>query len=49
MPVYFNGKRYITPDRDSHNVTNGWKTIRLVGGNVGREGTYTWDLTRIKS
>lgn len=25
QPVYSDGKNYITPDIDSHNVTNGWK------------------------
>jgi uncharacterized protein YukE len=43
MPVYTNGKEYITPDRDSHNVTNGWKTFDRRGN---RTGTWNWDLTQ---
>jgi uncharacterized protein YukE len=47
MPVYTNGKDYITPDRDSHNVTNGWKTFNRRGQ---RTGTWNWDLTeRVKN
>jgi uncharacterized protein YukE len=42
MPVYFNGKQYLTPDRDSHNVDNGWKTFSRRGN---RTGTWNWDLT----
>ena len=42
MPVYTNGKSYLTPDRDSHNVTNGWKTFN---GRGQRTGTWNWDLT----
>jgi len=44
--VFFNGKQYITPDVDSHNVTNGWKSFDLRGR---RTGTWNSDLTqRIK-
>ncbi len=42
MPVYFNGKQYLTPDRDSHNVDNGWKIFNRRGK---RTGTWNWDLT----
>jgi len=42
MPVYTNGKSYLTPDRDSHNVSDGWKTFNRRGK---RTGTWNWDLT----
>jgi uncharacterized protein YukE len=42
MPVYTNGKEYLTPDRDSHNVSDGWKIIDRRGD---RTGTWNWDLT----
>nr|WP_154325579.1 toxin C-terminal domain-containing protein [Pantoea sp. 201603H] len=45
QPVYFDGKTYITPDVDSHNVTNGWKMFDRRGD---RMGTYDSDLNRIK-
>jgi hypothetical protein len=45
MPVYSNGENYITPDRDAHNVTNGWKLFDRRGN---RLGTYSWNLTRLK-
>ena len=45
QPVYFNGKTYITPDIDSHNVTNGWKIFDRKGE---RMGTYDSDLNRTK-
>lgn len=45
QPVYTDGDDYITPDRDGHNVSNGWKIYDRRGV---RLGTYTWDLTRIK-
>lgn len=38
-------KNYITPDFDSHNITNGWKLFDKKGN---RNGTYTSDLQRIK-
>jgi hypothetical protein len=40
--VYSDGDNYITPDVDSHNVTNGWKMFNRRGQRVG---TYDWDLT----
>jgi uncharacterized protein YukE len=43
MPVYTNGSGYLTPDRDSHNVSNGWKTFDRRGQ---RTGTWNWDLTQ---
>lgn len=42
MPVYSNGKEYLTPDRDSHNVTDDWKILDRRGQ---RMGTWNWDLT----
>ncbi|WP_216896913.1 toxin C-terminal domain-containing protein [Nocardia alni] len=45
QPVYTNGKDYLTPDVDSHNVTNGWKLIDRRGQ---RQGTYTWNMQRVK-
>ena len=42
MPVYTNGKEYLTPDRDSHNVSDGWKVLDRRGQ---RTGTWNWDLT----
>lgn len=45
QPVFFDGKTYITPDVDSHNVTNGWKMFDRKGKRIG---TYDRDLNRIK-
>ncbi|CFR16777.1 hemagglutinin-like secreted protein [Yersinia frederiksenii] len=45
QPVFYNGKDYITPDVDSHNVTNGWKLFNRKGDRVG---TYDSDLKKIK-
>jgi len=45
QPVFFDGKTYIMPDVDSHNVTNGWKMFDRKGK---RMGTYDSDLKRIK-
>ncbi|XVJ69129.1 MAG: hypothetical protein HEQ39_05360 [Rhizobacter sp.] len=45
QPVYFDGKNYITPDIDGHNVTNGWKKFSRQGD---RLGTYDSNLNRIK-
>lgn len=45
QPVYFNGKNYITPDVDGHNVTNGWKLFNKKGDRVG---TYNSDLEKVK-
>ncbi|EFF0799042.1 TPA: hypothetical protein RY436_003478 [Escherichia albertii] len=39
------GKNHITPDVDSHNVTNGWKIFDRKGN---RTGTYDDKLNRIK-
>ena len=43
--VYWNGKNYITPDVDGHNVSDGWKIFDRRGN---RLGTYDKDLKRIK-
>ncbi|UJW28739.1 toxin C-terminal domain-containing protein [Saccharothrix sp. AJ9571] len=43
--VYSNGKYYITPDVDGHNVTNGWKVFNRRGQRIG---TYDSDLNYIK-
>lgn len=43
--VFYNGKKYITPDVDSHNVTNGWKMFNSKGKRIG---TYDSELNRIK-
>ncbi|WP_077587452.1 toxin C-terminal domain-containing protein [Rodentibacter caecimuris] len=45
QPVYWNGKNYITPDVDGHNVTDGWKMFDRRGN---RLGTFDKDLNRIK-
>lgn len=45
QPVFTDGKNYITPDVDSHNVTNGWKMFDRKGR---RTGTYNDKLKRIK-
>ncbi len=45
QPVYYNGKTYISPDVDSHNVANGWKMFNSKGKRIG---TYDSDLNRIK-
>jgi hypothetical protein len=45
QPVFSNGKNYITPDIDSHNVSNGWKLFNSKGKRIG---TYDNDLIRIK-
>jgi hypothetical protein len=46
QPVFSNGKGFITPDVDAHNVTNGWKTFSKKGV---RTGTWNSDLSeRIK-
>jgi hypothetical protein len=42
QPVFSNGKKFITPDIDGHNVTNGWKTFDIKGR---RTGTWNQDLT----
>ncbi|MFH9944577.1 RHS repeat-associated core domain-containing protein [Streptomyces murinus] len=43
--VFFNGKNYITPDVDGHNVSDGWKMFNKKGQRIG---TYESDLTYIK-
>ncbi|MBV6702720.1 toxin C-terminal domain-containing protein [Kitasatospora aureofaciens] len=43
--VFSNGKNYITPDVDSHNVTNGWKMFDRRGNRIG---TYDSDLNYVK-
>ena len=45
QPGYWNGKNYITPDIDGHNVTNGWKVFDRRGKRIG---TYDADLNFIK-
>uniref|UniRef100_UPI001F4D4ABC toxin C-terminal domain-containing protein n=3 Tax=Rosenbergiella nectarea TaxID=988801 RepID=UPI001F4D4ABC len=45
QPAFFNGKDYITPDVDGHNVSYGWKKFSKKGV---RLGTYDIDLKRIK-
>ncbi|NBI14072.1 hypothetical protein GVX81_10830, partial [[Haemophilus] felis] len=45
QPVYSNGKNYITPDIDGHNVSDGWKMFDKKGK---RLGTYDKNLNRIK-
>ncbi|MFF9103735.1 toxin C-terminal domain-containing protein [Streptomyces rubrogriseus] len=43
--VFFNGKNYITPDVDGHNVSDGWKMFNKKGQRIG---TYDADLNYIK-
>ncbi|CAL9560519.1 DUF6531 domain-containing protein [Streptomyces sp. enrichment culture] len=43
--VFSNGKNYITPDVDGHNVSDGWKMFNKKGQRVG---TYDADLNYIK-
>lgn len=43
--VYYDGKTYISPDVDGHNVTNGWKMFDRRGRRVG---TYDSDLNYLK-
>ncbi|WP_277761824.1 hemagglutinin repeat-containing protein [Pseudomonas sp. A34-9] len=45
QPVFFDGKKYITPDVDGHNVTGGWKVFDKKGRRVG---TYDKDLNWVK-
>ena len=45
QPAFFNGKDYITPDVDGHNVSEGWKKFSKKGV---RLGTYDKDLNRVK-
>ncbi|MCX4756216.1 polymorphic toxin-type HINT domain-containing protein [Kitasatospora purpeofusca] len=43
--VFSNGKNYITPDVDGHNVTGGWKMFNRRGVRIG---TYDGDLNYLK-
>ncbi|MGY2262201.1 toxin C-terminal domain-containing protein [Pseudomonas sp. SDO55104_S430] len=43
--VFYNGKQYITPDVDGHNVSNGWKVFDKKGN---RLGTYDENLNWVK-
>ncbi|EPD55799.1 DUF6531 domain-containing protein [Streptomyces sp. HGB0020] len=43
--VFSNGKNYITPDVDGHNVSDGWKMFNKKGQRIG---TYDADLNYIK-
>ena len=43
--VFTNGKSYITPDVDEHNVTNGWKMFSRRGARIG---TYDSELNYVK-
>jgi hypothetical protein len=46
QPAFWNGKVYISPDVDGHNVY-GWKMFSRGGDRIG---TYNWDLsTRVKN
>ncbi|MCP3820476.1 polymorphic toxin-type HINT domain-containing protein [Streptomyces sp. A3M-1-3] len=44
--VFFNGKNYITPDVDGHNVSGGWKVFSRRGDRIG---TYDADLNYLKN
>ena len=43
--VFTNGKNYITPDVDGHNVTDGWKMFSRRGARIG---TYDSELNYVK-
>ena len=43
--AFTNGKTYITPDIDGHNVTSGWKMFNRRGV---RLGTYDFELNHVK-
>lgn len=43
--VFSNGKNYITPDIDGHDVTGGWKVFNRQGRRIG---TYDPDLNYLK-
>lgn len=43
--VFTNGKSYITPDADGHNVSNGWKMFSRRGARIG---TYDSELNYVK-
>ncbi|MFC0623766.1 polymorphic toxin-type HINT domain-containing protein [Kribbella deserti] len=44
--VFSNGKRYISPDADEHNVSGGWKMFNRRGARIG---TYDADLNYRKN
>jgi len=44
QPVFSNGKEFISPDVDGHNVSDGWKVFNRKGQRIG---TYDKDLNRI--
>ncbi|KIH83072.1 putative large exoprotein involved in heme utilization or adhesion of ShlA/HecA/FhaA family [Pseudomonas batumici] len=46
QPVFSNGKEFITPDIDGHNVSDGWKVFNRKGQRVG---TYDKNLNRVKN
>lgn len=43
--MFYNGKNYITPDVDGHNVENRWKMFNRKGVRVG---TYDANLNYVK-
>ncbi len=43
--AFTNGKTYITPDIDGHNVTDGWKMLNRRGKRIG---TYDFELNYVK-
>ncbi|MEV2251108.1 DUF6531 domain-containing protein [Streptomyces sp. NPDC050147] len=43
--VFSNGKKYISPDVDGHNVSDGWKMFNRKGQRIG---TYDADLNYLK-
>ncbi|MGH3294144.1 MAG: toxin C-terminal domain-containing protein [Trebonia sp.] len=43
--AFTNGKNYITPDVDGHNVTDGWKMFNRRGARIG---TYDSELNYVK-
>jgi len=45
QPVFWNGKNYITPDVDGHNVSEGWKMFDRRGNRIG---TYDKELNWVK-
>ncbi|MCY0938052.1 polymorphic toxin-type HINT domain-containing protein [Streptomyces sp. H34-S4] len=44
--VFSNGKKYISPDVDGHNVSGGWKVFNRRGDRIG---TYDADLNYLKN
>jgi len=43
--IFSDGKNYITPDVDGHNVSDGWKMFNRRGQRIG---TYDADLNYLK-